>query len=360
MSYFNIGIVSRIVRLNLFFSTAFILLLTVALLAGSFFAAPWIIYTDVSDCGIPGMRLINPGDIVVASGYRLKTIRLGCYDPAGLERSKDGRYLLIPQPEVLKILDLESWRIQELDPLGFGSNYVWAAFSPDGKSLLFTGNQSTEYYNRYELYLMELNGAGKVKRLTATPAMHKPLWSPDGTQIVFIGLGVNDQADLFLINRDGTGQVNLTNSPGSDLLPLFTPSGTQLFWTGQGENDLQHHLFMMELSTREITQLTAGEGQNYIISDWSPDGKSFIYHHTESTGVALYRFETETKTSSQLLWTGATGGGVDWSADGQRILYANDAASPLYAHLCTLDIFTNEETCTGLTGHWLSEPLWLE
>ena len=48
---------------------------------------------------------------------------------------------------------------------------------------------------RFHLYIVD-DGTGVVTRLVDDTCAHAPAWSPDGTQLVFVGDGGQDGGDL--------------------------------------------------------------------------------------------------------------------------------------------------------------------
>jgi dipeptidyl aminopeptidase/acylaminoacyl peptidase len=79
----------------------------------------------------------------------------------------------------------------------------------------------------------------------------QPRWSPDGTRIVFAG---------FELNADGTIR-GLPGSPPPDAGPPHIPN---------------LDLFLFELATGEVTQLTSTPGSDYEPA-WSPDGTQILF-----------------------------------------------------------------------------------
>jgi TolB protein len=81
------------------------------------------------------------------------------------------------------------------------------AWSPDGRSIAFTGKDS--------IYIMNADGTNQRKLAAGS----KPKWSPDGKFIVYSvssDEGRNYPSDIYIMNADGTNVRKLTNSPTKD------------------------------------------------------------------------------------------------------------------------------------------------
>jgi serine/threonine protein kinase len=80
----------------------------------------------------------------------------------------------------------------------------YASFAPDGKSIVFSSNQT----GKYEIYEMNLNG--RQNRLTTGLGMlYAPAISPDGQRIVFTNQYSGTQA-IWIINRNGSNPTSCT------------------------------------------------------------------------------------------------------------------------------------------------------
>src|SRR6185503_20022467 len=86
-------------------------------------------------------------------------------------------------------------------------------WSPDGTKVVFMRwvlhQPCTRYcdpYISYELWTVNADGTDE-RRITSPPAGSgdgNPVWSPDGTRILFIHTDGGVRAGLFVINPDGT------------------------------------------------------------------------------------------------------------------------------------------------------------
>jgi TolB protein len=84
-------------------------------------------------------------------------------------------------------------------------------YSPDGSEIAFMGYEGNNHF----IYLMDSDGEN-IKRLTGDISKcGHPEYSPDGEFIVFQGI-VDGQEEIFIINSDGSNLKRLTNIPGND------------------------------------------------------------------------------------------------------------------------------------------------
>lgn len=99
-----------------------------------------------------------------------------------------------------------------------------------------------------EIYLMNADGTGKLQITSNGAANFAPFFHPDGDRIIFSsnlhvtpGSGMRPTFHLYLINDDGSGLEQVTFKGGFNSFPMFSPDGTQLVWVsdrnagGRGE-----------------------------------------------------------------------------------------------------------------------------
>ena len=109
-------------------------------------------------------------------------------------------------------------------------------WSPDGTKIAYVARvpyppDSNVQGTQSDVFVMNADGSGKTDLTNTTSSGElNPVWSPDGTKIVYAGnpYNVGSNRDLFVMNADGSGQTNLTNSPsfedGPDWMPVASPS----------------------------------------------------------------------------------------------------------------------------------------
>jgi dipeptidyl aminopeptidase/acylaminoacyl peptidase len=104
-----------------------------------------------------------------------------------------------------------------------------ANWSPDGTKIAFHSDRDCGGCGTYfDIYAMNANGTGQIRRAFDPAYATGPAWSPDGTKIVFDSQR-DGNYEVYVMNADGTGQVNLTNHPAVDFRPNWQVQPTYDF-----------------------------------------------------------------------------------------------------------------------------------
>lgn len=134
--------------------------------------------------------------------------------------SPDGSEILLDiRPDVghqLYRLSLNENSDPQLLLSGF-ANYIEYQYSPDGSKIIYVAE---------DVFSMNADGSEKTRLVQLNGFEWSPMYSPDGSMILFSGSifhGSDYAKDIYLMNDDGSGCVNLTNSRSFDILPLFQP-----------------------------------------------------------------------------------------------------------------------------------------
>ncbi len=189
-------------------------------------------------------------------------------------------------------------------PLGVES---FPRFSPDGKSIAFTGN----YDGNKDVYVIPVNG-GVPLRLTSHGYSDRVVgWQPDGKRVVF--------ASLRESGRDRFNQMYTIASTGGPAkkLPLayaefasYSPDGKELAVTfrtqafrnwkryrGGWKADI--HIFDLADNTSEnITALDTEAGNEFPM--WHNDEIYFLSDRGSEVRMNLWKYDTKTKAVEQL------------------------------------------------------------
>jgi TolB protein len=157
---------------------------------------------------------------------------------------------------------------------GTNSSPSW---SPDGSQVMFMSSM----LGNPELFISDASG-GRPKRLTFSNGSNtSPSWNPKtGQQVAF----VSDRGgipQLYTMNADGSSQakVNLPDM-GYVIDPAWSPNGQLLAFSWRRPNG-NYDLYVMEIATAQLVELTRDAGRNERPS-WAPDGRHLVFESTRT------------------------------------------------------------------------------
>jgi TolB protein len=173
------------------------------------------------------------------------------------------------------------------------------SWSPDGSQLVFSSSMA----GNPELYGISSGGSG-LKRLTfANGASTSPVWNPKtGQSIAFVSdrTGV---PKLYLMNSDGTNAQNLDLPDKGYLIdPSWAPNGQLLAFSWRRPTG-NYDIYVMEVASRQIIELTRDAGRNERPS-WAPDGRHIVFESTRSGTRQIWTMLADGTQARQLTTSG--------------------------------------------------------
>jgi dipeptidyl aminopeptidase/acylaminoacyl peptidase len=256
--------------------------------------------------------------------------------------------------------------------------------SPDGKRIAYAlTRRDGPGAPRSETWIRDLSSGSETRLGTDATGASTPRWSPDGKSIAFFGR-VSDSSGLAVANSDGTGirfiaPVRSTNHvlPSTGERVGWSPDGTRLAFvssTAGPEEDANGdpmvitrysykptasegltrfndnrrlHVFIADLETRSVRQLTSGNYYEHSIQ-WSPSGTELLFvsnHGADPDRVFNYDIfvaDAQSGAVRQLTHTPNAEYQPSWSPDGKTIAY-----------LGTKRLLTSSETTMEDTHVWI-------
>jgi len=113
-------------------------------------------------------------------------------------------------------------------------------------------------------------------------------WSSDGSMLVFAGRDPQGNEKIYVMNSDGTGLRQLTFLPGYDDGPLFSPDGTEVLF-GRDES-CAYNGWIVDINNtdgsleRQITDDDVCDfDYDLLTGDWSPDGSQIVLTSVDFT-----------------------------------------------------------------------------
>ncbi|MGC9945160.1 MAG: protein kinase [Bryobacteraceae bacterium] len=205
-----------------------------------------------------------------------------------------------------------------------------AAFSPDGQWIAYSADDNSR------LWRSKADGSSPL--LLTNPPLDGslPAWSPDGTQIAFMGSLAGEWSHIYSVGRDGGEARPLVpesvwpGTPGARDHwlggPSWSPDGKQIAF---GENGrffpisptCAIHIF--DLATQRLS--TVPDSQGLWTARWSPAGRYLAALTRDDQKLMLYDFQTRKWTQFD---DGFIGDNPAWSQDGNDLYYLKPYAEP--------------------------------
>jgi len=280
----------------------------------------------------PGYLLFRRDDALLAQRFDADKLQLSgepfmvaervashLFTSATLKVSVSENGLLALDPHLTRLSKQLRWRDRagkELASLGEWSVLFKPWLAPDEKR--FVAERRDPQTGTSDLWLAEISGANATRFTFYAGNDNAPVWSPDGTRIVWNSAREGSQR-LYQKAASGVGQEE----------PLFNLSGVPSDWSHDGRFILftppsdpktKFDVWVLPLAGEQkafpLLQTEANEGSARL----SPDGRWLAYVSDESGRTEIYvqRFP-DGGSKRELSTSGASG--PHWRADGKELFY---------------------------------------
>jgi Tol biopolymer transport system component len=244
-----------------------------------------------------------------ARGF-MAALLLACACPASLAQDVSGYELAL--------VDLKG-RKQVLGSLP--ASVFAPRVSPDGRQVAFELADAGEGAAQTRVYIAELQdlGARRALPLVGTGRNWAPIWTPDGTRVVFLVSGEGADS-LWWRRADGSGEAErLTDGRAPEGV---SADGRQLvFITRTGNRD--YGISMLDIGTRAVAPLVDRPDSEQHSSRLSPDGRWIAYSSNE-TGRQEIWLEPVPTTGKRFRMTQTGGRHPLWAPDGRTLYFDQD------------------------------------
>lgn len=213
-----------------------------------------------------------------------------------------------------------------------GADYISAAsLSPDGERLTITA--------RGEVFNLPAK-EGVTKNITRTPGAHEreAAWSPDGTSIAYIS-DVTGETELYIQYIADGKTVQLTRNNDTYIQSFtWSPDAKKIVYT-----DRNNRLKMVDVASRQVTQLMQNPEGGTSRPQFSPDSKWLTYTRSASNDfrvVYLYNIASKKEYPVTDKWYSSSS--PVFSTDGKYLIFSsNRNFEPEYGSLEWNHVYNN-------------------
>jgi Tol biopolymer transport system component len=244
-------------------------------------------------------------------GSDLRQLTSASVDSSMPAWSSDHNYILFNRGDVLYVMRADG-ELNGAPMFAVGPARPRAAWSPDGKTILFTEliDSTTSGYGLWSVDVDPPTGQVGTPILIRGPHCLHPHFSPDGTRIAFV---LGGQSPQIVTVRDLlTGTEYPIGSPLGNV-PSWSPDGN-LIALGQlvtesikkGNKTVTNNyyeIFVANADGSGKTQVTNLKGIS-VVPSWSPDGKELVFQSNISGANSIYKVSLVTGAVT-LLCSGA-------------------------------------------------------
>ena len=188
-------------------------------------------------------------------------------------------------------------------------------FSPDGSRIVF-GRCG------FICQVVVINADGSGERVVIDNGF-PGAWSPDGNRIALGGAAGTGIEGIYVVNVDGSGLVRVLDP---DFITDWSPDGRQLMIVSGRDGDLE--LYATPLDGSPVTKLTDNTADDNAGTGWSPDGSRIAFNSNRGgAGRDVYVMNADGSGVTQLTPNdGFDDGGPVWSPDASQIAFESNRA----------------------------------
>jgi Tol biopolymer transport system component len=202
---------------------------------------------------------------------------------------------------------------REIRPFLSGIQASALDFSKDGKWVAYVA------FPDGNLWRSRTDGSERLQLSFPPVAAFMPRWSPDGTQIAFMGRGPGRPSRIYLVPTEGGALQQPIPGDQNQSDPNWSPDGNSLVFGGQilPESDATrlNAIRIFELKTHQVSALPGSEG--LWSPRWSMNGRSIIAMSNNGRKLLVFDF-------SQHTWSLLAEGAIaypQWSHRGEYVYF---------------------------------------
>jgi serine/threonine-protein kinase len=206
----------------------------------------------------------------------------------------------------------------DVKPLGLTTRaYANPRVSPDGRRIVF----ATEDGKQSSVWIYELAGGSAMRQLTLGGANRFPIWSADGTRVIFQSDREGDLA-LFWQRTDGTGSAERLTKPEPGVAHIADSASTDgrhvAFTAVKG---FERAVWILSIPDRRAALFAGAPSAALGSSAFSRDGKWLAYHSNETKQFEVFVQPFPATGTKYQVSRDAQSHNPVWSPDGRTLFF---------------------------------------
>lgn len=225
--------------------------------------------------------------------------------------SPDGRKLFVIGQQLRGELERFDARTGEFVTYLGGISASFVDFSRDGQWVTYVA------YPEGTLWRSRTDGSERLQLTFAPMEAMVPKWSPDGSRVLFYGIGTGKEQRSYWISASGGEAMPVSAGRGEEMNTCWSPDGHSVMFSDfpfYAKEPRKVEIHVLNLKTQNVESLPGSAG--FFAPSWSPDGRYVGAAASDGQRIMLFDFKSQA-------WTDlAHGSGLmKWSRDGKYLYY---------------------------------------
>ena len=186
----------------------------------------------------------------------------------------------------------------------------------------------------YRLQVADTDGYNPQTLLTSKEPIMSPVWSPDGSRVVYVSFETGLSA-VYIHNIHTGEREKVASFEGINSAPAWSPDGKSLAMTLS--KDGNPDIYVMSLKNKALRRLT----RHWSIDTepaWMPDNQSLVFTSSRSGKPQLYQLSLDSGSRPRrLTFDGNYNANASVSADGKVVAFVHGANSSYKIAVLYLD-----------------------
>jgi TolB protein len=197
-----------------------------------------------------------------------------------------------------------------------GSINLFPAWSPDGKTLLYTSFKA----GMSELFLLYRGNKPGARLIKTADEKYRGVWQANDGNIAAV-VSREGNTDIYSVSTNGTAPQRLTESRAIETSPTFSPDGRKMAFVSDRSGAPQ--VWIKDLDSGEEHRLTYSGIYNASPS-WSPTGEWIAYAAQTGDNFDIYLINPEGTFTTPLVTHARSDDDPAWSPDGRKLAFSSN------------------------------------